>query len=404
MYCEACGFVNTLGREACESCEQPLVDPAAEEAPVVPGGFNPPVGTVLAGYRIEKLLGAGATGSVFLANQLRLDRPAALKVLTPEKAESARTLERFETEASLLASLRHPGVVAVYDIFRHEGLLCIAMEHVGGGSVRDLLKDKLCLPEQQAASIARQAAEGLAEAGSQGIVHRDVKPDNLLLSHLGKVKIADFGLARGGRANELDSQGKVVGSLPYMAPEQCRNSDKVDPRSDLYALGCTLFEMLVGETPFRAVRAREMMEKHILEEPPLLRSRRGDISPQMEALVKRLLAKDPAERFQDGLELAEALKPLEGVSASSAETPAHSPRRARRKSGRGKLAKRMSTGASSGSVPRAKRRRGRGGGGKRSRGRPRRSSDSSVQVWLVVVGVVLVLILLLLALQVAGVF
>ncbi len=284
------------------------VTPAAGTLP-----FEDFVGQTVAGYQIESKLGQGGMGAVFLATQVTLKRKVALKILSPRLSSDDSCTERFQREAQALAKLDHGGIVPVFDMFRAHGLFCIAMGYCAGGSVRELLKRETRLGEAQAADLVYQTAQGLWAAAQAGIVHRDIKPDNLLLTSTGRVRIADFGLVKAQpnsddttRPRGLTTAGELLGTPPYMSPEQLRGSQKTDHRSDLYSLGCTLFELLTGETPFQGPTAVNYVEQHLLRPPPDLR--RMFVTPTLAMVVARLLEKDPEKRFQTGAELAAALE------------------------------------------------------------------------------------------------
>jgi serine/threonine protein kinase len=274
------------------------------------------IGRELHGYRVARVIGHGGMGAVFLATPVRLDRPVALKVLPPALVSQRHLIERFEQEARAIARLHHPAIVQVHDMFEAEGLYVIAMEYLAGGSLRGLVKRAGPLPEERAATLASDAALGLWAAAEAGIFHRDVKPDNVLLSERGEAKVVDLGLARmGEQPQELTRDGTVVGTPPYMPPEQWKDSHLADHRSDLYALGCTLYQMLTGEPPFPGPAPYNFMNQHLTAAPPDPRMRRPELSDAMRWIALQLLAKDPADRFQTGAELARALAPLTGVES-----------------------------------------------------------------------------------------
>ncbi len=312
--------VPTLVRgDSMNSADPPTQDmsdmPTSYEAPPLSGPPGPKVvgedGTLLlenlGGYLIEKLLGKGAMGAVYLANQTKLRRKVALKVLPPERARDSM-ISIFMQEAQALASVEHPAIIEVHDIFKEKGLFCIAMAFAAGGSVRALLKREGKLTEAKAAEIAYQVAQGLAAAADKGIVHRDIKPDNVLLTEQGRAKIADFGLVKYEDTVKVTATHRVMGTPSYMAPEQWEDSDQADHRSDLYSVGCMLYEMLGGKPPFRAKSAMQMMQLHTNEEVPNLRKLNKDVSPKMSRIVKKLLKKSADDRYQTGRDLAKALQ------------------------------------------------------------------------------------------------
>ncbi len=273
--------------------------------------FEDFVGRSFHGYRIEAKIGEGGMGAVFRATQVALKRTVALKILPPRLSQDDACTERFRREAQALARLDHSAIVPVYDMFRIDGLFCIAMGFCGGGSVRDLLKREGRIDERRAAGLVYHAAQGLWAAAQADIVHRDIKPDNILLTDTGKVRIADFGLVKAQPKSDessrrgLTTAGELLGTPAYMSPEQLRGSARTDHRSDLYSLGCTLCELLTGKPPYVGKSTVHVVEQHLLEEPPDLRA--VGVDPALAAVVRRLLAKDPDARFQTGAELAAAL-------------------------------------------------------------------------------------------------
>ncbi len=271
-------------------------------------GYRCLQGKTLNGYKILKPLGQGGMGSVFLAVQVKLRRRVALKVLPPKAVEREGSLRRFEREAQSLARLEHPGIVAVHDLFQAQGLICIAMSYANGGTVRHLIKKRGSINENWAADIICQAAAALAAAAKKGIVHRDIKPANLLMMDNGQVKVADFGLVKSQKEGSgLTISGTVMGTPTYMAPEQIRDCRNADHRSDLYALGCVLYELLSGKPPFASKDVTKVLLAQLEEAPDLDKLK---VSKTMRRALERLLAKDPALRFRDGSATIRALKSL----------------------------------------------------------------------------------------------
>ncbi|WP_346118774.1 serine/threonine-protein kinase [Micromonospora coerulea] len=261
-------------------------------------------------YQSEELLGTGGMGEVWRGRDLRLDRPVAIKVLTAAGLDEPMAAERFDREARTAARLSHPHIVGVYDFGTEESDSYLVMELVEGRTVSALIADGP-LPVGQALSIAVQACDGLAAAHAVGVVHRDVKPGNLIVTPSGTVKICDFGIARlpGTRdQNTLTGPATKLGTSSYMAPEQALGRP-VDPRADLYALGCTLYAMLAGAPPF-AGDPLSVLHQHVNEPPPPLRSRRPDVPVELDALVSELLAKDLADRPADAAAVRHRLAAL----------------------------------------------------------------------------------------------
>jgi serine/threonine-protein kinase len=258
-------------------------------------------------YAIESEIGRGGMATVFLAEDLRHDRQVAIKVLHPELAASVGP-DRFLREIKIAAKLDHPHILALHDSGEADGLLYYVMPFVEGESLRNRLERGGNLPADEAIGIAVEVASGLAYAHERGVVHRDIKPGNILLS-AGHARIADFGVARAlGAAVEgnATATGLAVGTPRYMSPEQAGAGD-VDGRSDTYALGCVLYEMLAGDAPFDGPTPQSLLAKHAADEVPSLRTTDPEIPLFVERVVERAMAKDPADRFQTPGELAETL-------------------------------------------------------------------------------------------------
>ena len=277
-------------------------------------------------YALLDLLGAGGMAEVFLARDRILGRDLALKVLREDYAEDADFVSRFQREAISAAALNHRHVVQVYDQGRAEdGRLYIAMEHVPGGSLKDLIAWRGPLDPAEAARLASQVAEALGAAHERGIVHRDVKPQNVLIDEAGDAKVADFGIALAASTSTTSGTNRVFGTASYMSPEQAMG-ERVGPASDLYSLGVVLYEMLTGVVPFEAEGALATAMKHVTDQPVPPRERDPSVPEAMEALVMGLLAKDPEDRCGSALELAEDLRkaraaPLPASFAGAARYP-----------------------------------------------------------------------------------
>jgi serine/threonine protein kinase len=247
-------------------------------------------GQVLSGrYRADQLLGSGGMAAVWRGWDLRLDRPVAIKKLAGAGLSEPLATERFHREARTVARLSHPNIVTVYDFGTENGDQYLIMELVEGTTVAAMLSDGP-LPLDEAVAIAAQTCDGLAAAHAANIVHRDVKPANLILTPAGVVKICDFGIARltAGHST-LTGTTVALGSSKYMAPEQA-DGQPVDGRADLYALGCTLYAMLAGEPPFSGDSAMGILHQHATKQPTPVGERRADAPPALEALVHDLLA------------------------------------------------------------------------------------------------------------------
>jgi tetratricopeptide (TPR) repeat protein len=279
-------------------------------------------------YRIERELGHGGMAIVYLARDVRHDRFVALKVLHPHLATALGT-ERFLREIAIAASLVHPNILALYDSGEASGFLYYVMPYVEGLTLRQRLDRELQLPIEEALSIARQIAAALDHAHAHGVVHRDIKPENVLL--LGdQVLVADFGLARAitSAASTPLTSNLVVGTPAYMSPEQCTPGRAVDARSDIYSLGCLVFEMIAGVTPFRGATAQVMISHHLTSEPPSVCAERHSCPPGVEESVRRALAKAPADRFRSAGEFVRAMTAADQAHPLPLPSPARR-RRAR---------------------------------------------------------------------------
>ncbi len=282
-------------------------------------------------YVILDKLGEGGMGMVFKARHTRMDRLVALKVVRPSILSNPNALRRYRREVVAAAKLNHPNIVRLYDADEIDGQYFLAMEFVDGEDLSSLVRSGGSLPVLQACDFIRQAALGLQHAQDEGFVHRDIKPSNLLVTRGAKpvggvVKILDMGLAR-PQFDESDSNvsavtqdGTVVGTPDFMAPEQAKNSRTVDHRADLYSLGCTFFYLLTGKPPFPEGTTMEKLLRHQMDPPPAIQALRPDVRPEIAAILTRLLAKKPEDRFQSGAALVEALQPFLPIPASSTST------------------------------------------------------------------------------------
>ncbi|MHC4777584.1 MAG: protein kinase domain-containing protein, partial [Planctomycetota bacterium] len=267
-------------------------------------------------FLIEEKVGAGGMGTVYRGMQEGLERPVAVKILHGAR-RSPTFLKRFLREAKSAAQVNHPNVVQVYNAGVEDGIHYIAMEFLEGFSVGEILDDKGAFPESEVLDIGKQAATGLLAASRRGLVHRDVKPDNLILDGDAVIKVADFGLAKDVESHSRLTEDKVtIGTIAYMSPEQIKGGE-VDRRSDIYALGATLFHIASGRPAFYGDGAVVMAYKHLNEPPPMLRSLRADLSVGLEAVVHRMMAKDRDKRHQSYEELLEDLEALEATGKPS---------------------------------------------------------------------------------------
>jgi eukaryotic-like serine/threonine-protein kinase len=265
-------------------------------------------GTVLASrYELDGLLGHGGMADVYHGIDQVLGRQVAVKVLGPQFARDQSFVARFRREAQAAAALNHPNLVSVFDTGSDDGTHYIVMEYVAGTTLAKVIRDEGPLPADRAAAIALAVARALAFAHRAGLVHRDVKPANIMLSGDGTVKVMDFGIARTTNGESLTQTAAVLGTATYFSPEQAQGA-AVDARSDIYALGCVLFEMLTGHPPFAGENPVAVAYKHVTENPPRPSEEAQGVPAELEAIVMRCLAKHPDDRYQTAEDLADDLQ------------------------------------------------------------------------------------------------
>ena len=266
-------------------------------------------------YQVKRLFGDGAMGHVYLAHNPHLDRDVAVKVLPGEFAADPERVSRFLREARLAAKIQQPNTVVIHQVSVQDGLAWLVMELLDGGSLDELVQRRGPLPWREATRAIRDAAAGLAAAHEIGLVHRDVKPANLMRTCKGTVKIVDFGLVRAMKgASQLTQTGVILGTPAYMAPEQWLG-EEADARSDLYSLACTYYYLLTGKRPFGADSLPALGYQHRYEPFPDARQSVGDLPPAVCRVLDRGTRKEPAERFQAAAELIAALDALLAMSA-----------------------------------------------------------------------------------------
>ena len=288
-------------------------------------------------YELEEIVGTGGMSSVYRAHDRLLERDVALKVLHEHFGDDGDHVERFRREARAVAQLSHPNIVTVIDRGEQDGRQFIVFEYVSGENLKSLIEREAPLPERDAVRIALEVARALAFAHEHGLVHRDVKPQNVLLTEHGEAKVTDFGIARsldrdvrGG----LTQTGTVMGTSDYIAPEQARGS-KASVGTDIYSLGVVLYELLTGELPFSGENFVAVAMRHINEPVPSVLERRPDVSPRLDAAIQRAMAKDPRRRFPSmeafGKELEACLaEPDANGAGPAAETLVVAPQKRRR--------------------------------------------------------------------------
>jgi serine/threonine-protein kinase len=262
-------------------------------------------------YRIERELGAGGMATVYLAHDQKHDRKVAIKVLRPELAAALGT-ERFLREITVSAQLHHPHILPLFDSGSVPGSLYYVMPYLEGESLRDRLRREPRLPVDEGVRIAREVADALAYAHAHGVIHRDVKPENILLES-GHAVVADFGIARAVQAaggDTLTGTGIVVGTPAYLSPEQATGEQHIDGRSDIYSLACVLYETLAGAPPFNGTTAQALIAAHVTETPKSLTALRPDAPAPLASALSRALEKDPGRRFATAAEFRDALEPF----------------------------------------------------------------------------------------------
>jgi serine/threonine-protein kinase len=276
-------------------------------------------GTIFAGrYRLERKLGGGGMADVWLAEDQELGRKVAIKMLHDRYANDPQFVERFRREATHAAGLSHPNVVSIFDRGEAGGSYFIVMEYVEGRTLKELIVTRGPCPVPVAISYVRQVLAALRYAHRNGIVHRDIKPHNVLVDHEGRVKVADFGIARAG-SSQMTEAGSIIGTAQYLSPEQARGAP-VDESSDLYSTGILLFELLTGKVPFTGETPVEIAMKHLSQVPPAPSSIRSEIPHDLDLVVLRALAKEPADRYRSAKEMDRDLELVGRGDAVGPET------------------------------------------------------------------------------------
>jgi beta-lactam-binding protein with PASTA domain/predicted Ser/Thr protein kinase len=276
-------------------------------------------GTIFAGrYRLDRKLGGGGMADVWLAEDQELGRKVAIKMLHDRYANDTQFVERFRREATHAAGLSHPNVVSIFDRGEAGGSYFIVMEYVEGRTLKELIVTRGPCPVPVAISYVRQVLAALRYAHRNGIVHRDIKPHNVLVDHEGRVKVADFGIARAG-SSQMTEAGSIIGTAQYLSPEQARGAP-VDESSDLYSTGILLFELLTGKVPFTGETPVEIAMKHLSQVPPAPSSIRSEVPHDLDLVVLRALAKEPADRYRSAKEMDRDLELVGRGDAVGPET------------------------------------------------------------------------------------
>jgi len=269
-------------------------------------------------YALARPLGGGGMAKVYLAHDEVLDRDVAIKLLREQYSDDEEFVERFKREAQSAAGLTHPNIVSIFDRGRSEGGdYYIAMEYVPGGTLKERLVRDGALSPGVAAGVAEQIADALAAAHEKGVIHRDIKPQNVLVTRSGDVKVTDFGIARAASSSVVTATSVVLGTAGYMSPEQARG-EPVGPASDLYSVGVVLYEMLTGNLPFEAESPFALAMQHVNQPPPSPRAANPEVPEALDAITMKLLAKDPKDRYQSANALAGDLERVRGGLAPRA--------------------------------------------------------------------------------------
>src|SRR5262249_49643050 len=270
-------------------------------------------------YRIIRKLGAGGMANVYLAEDQELGRSVAIKILDGRHAADNSFIERFRREAKNAAGLSHPNIVSIYDRGEAEGTYYIAMEYLSGRSLKELMVSRGPTPIKIAVEYTRQILAALGFAHRNRILHRDIKPHNVVVDPDGRLKVTDFGIARSGGTSQMTEVGSIIGTAQYLSPEQARGAP-VDQRSDVYSVGVVLYEMLTGKVPFTGETPLEIAMKHLSEVPVPPSEKRPDVSEDLDSIVLRALAKDPEDRYQTAQEMDADLSRVQRGLAISSET------------------------------------------------------------------------------------
>jgi serine/threonine-protein kinase len=264
-------------------------------------------GKTIRGYEFESLIGKGGYGLVYRARQIGVNREVAIKMILPDYAQNDSFRQRFDQEARLIATLEHPYIVPLYDYWQDENGAFLVMRYFRGGTLRARLRQGQPLSLEEVNHLLGQAGDALATAHLAGIVHRDFKPDNLLLDERGNVYLSDFGIAKDMNLDLKLTKSGIVGSPAYLSPEQIMRQG-VTPASDIYCLGITLYELLTGQHPYFGTSATGMFNKHIRDPIPSVMTSRPALSPAVDYVIQKATAKVPSQRYRTVYELREALQ------------------------------------------------------------------------------------------------
>jgi serine/threonine protein kinase len=297
LHCPSCGAENLETAQLCYACGEAIDGTGADEL----------IGTIMFdSYKLVRVLGQGGMAVVYLGRNQLTEQEVAIKMLPPELAAYAEVKTRFLEEARTLAKLEHPNIVHLINFAEDAGRLCLVMQYAEGETFEELIDRVEQVPPDEAVRISIQTLEGLSHAHANSVVHRDIKPSNIIVRTDGSVKVTDFGIAKITRDHKLTQTGQTMGTVRYMAPEQVRGSN-VDLRSDLYSLGITCYEALVGEPPFDGESQFEVMQMHLTTEPTPPRQAGVNVSEELEQVLLKSMAKEPDDRYQTAKAFRQAL-------------------------------------------------------------------------------------------------
>jgi len=305
--CYRCGAATNPGARFCEHCGANVKDRPPGDAPV-PERLQAALGS---DYRVMGELGRGGFAVVYSVKDLRLNRYLAVKVIRPALVASERMVERFRREAQMVSQLSHPNILTVSFAGEADGVVFYAMPRVQGRTLREILRERGKLSMVECLKLFHEMTSALDHAHAQGIVHRDVKPANVMLEHSGgRALLLDFGIAKALAATggNLSISGQIIGSLEYMSPEQAAGSKTIDARSDIYSLGIVLFEAVTGRLPFAGATVDDFVSQHTTGGAPDVRTHRPDTPDGLANVIARCMAREPAERWQTAGEAAAELK------------------------------------------------------------------------------------------------
>jgi eukaryotic-like serine/threonine-protein kinase len=328
MECVKCHTPLPDGSKFCLACGADVTGGGTMGATGATQGLMQRLQRIVEGkYRVERMVGKGGMGAVFLAHDLTLEREVAIKVLPPDISMDAQIVKRFQQEAKTAAKLDHTNIIPIYRVESEGGLNYFVMKYIAGTSLEDVLDQKQVLPIDYIQRVLWEAACALGHAHQRGVVHRDVKPANIMFDHDGRVMLTDFGISKALQAaSGFTGTGMIIGTPHYMAPEQAKGST-VDGRADQYSLGVVAYRMLTGELPYTGDSVHTILYKHIFEEVPRASGKRRDSPEFLTGAIARALSKEPGQRFGTMEEFATAVWPEQPVATPKPGEKTKSPRR-----------------------------------------------------------------------------